>query len=301
MKESTRIALRKHGWRVDRFVHHYLYFRFYYPYVKATIALLPSLNYLRWFKPMAILGKAIFNRYHSKVLSSSDARKILSIDEDIFATTEENKQIIPFKYAHKIILKEADVIVVMDCPCKRSTGAPASLINSCLGVGRDVASFWLEHCGKYNPRVITQDQAVALIKTFRESGHITQAFFKVATGGSTGVICNCHPDTCVSLIATRLARKLDPGLSMTAESGYSVSRDSLLCKSCEICANTCQFDAIDFSNGVWTYDRHECLGCEHCVESCPNQALSLYRDPEKTLPLDLDLVKERFLSCPGAS
>jgi len=34
MKESTKKMLKKHGWRFDRFVHNFIYFKFYYPYIK---------------------------------------------------------------------------------------------------------------------------------------------------------------------------------------------------------------------------------------------------------------------------
>ncbi len=33
------------------------------------------------------------------------------------------------------------------------------------------------------------------------------------------------------------------------------------------------------------------MGCELCVENCPEKALTLYIDPDKPLPLDLDQIK----------
>lgn len=195
MKESTRIMLGKHGWRVDRFIHNYFYFLFYYPYVKILSWFVNSLKYLTWCKPIVPIGKMVFNRYHAKVLSHEDTRKIFTLNEDLRVIADENKKIIPYKYATKIIFQEPDFIVVMDCPCKKSMHAPEEDINSCIAVGSGIGSFWLEHCGKYNPRRITQAQALEIIDRFRKKNHITQAFFKVATGGSTGVICNCHPDT----------------------------------------------------------------------------------------------------------
>lgn len=296
MKQSTRTMFVKHGWRVDRFVHNYLYFRFYYPYVKAIFTALPALERLERMRAVtAPLGRMIFDRYHSKVIARDDTRKILTVEEDIVATSERNKRIVPFKYAHRILLEEADYIAVMDCPCKKSAGAPAPYLNSCIAVGRKLADFWLEHCDKYHARRISSDEALELIAELRAHDHITQAFFKVATGGSTGVICNCHPDTCVSLIATRVARKIDPTLTMNAESGYSVQRDAELCTSCGTCAATCHFDAISVAGDDWSYVPTECMGCELCVERCPARALSLYLDPAKSLPLDLDLVRDELL------
>ncbi len=292
MKESTRIMFKKHGWRMDRFLHNYFYFRFYYPYVNILNKFVASLKYLTWCKPLIPIGKMIFNRYHSKVLSYEDTRKIFTLNEDLRIETHGNKQIIPYKYATRIIFQEPQFIAVMDCPCKKATGAPAEDINSCIAVGRGVASFWLEHCGKYHPRQITQAEALAVIDRFRKKGHVTQAFFKVATGGSTGVICNCHPDTCVSLQATRLAVGIDKSLSMTVESGYSVAHKADLCIQCRVCVDSCGFGTIVFKNDVRIYDNRRCLGCELCVQQCPTGALSLYRDPDKSLPLDLDRVRD---------
>lgn len=293
MKESTKVMFQKHGWRVDRFIHNYLYFLFYYPYVKILSWFVQSLKYLTWFKPLVPVGKMVFNRYHAKVLSHGDTRKIFTLNQDVRVVSDENKKIIPFKYATKIIFQEPEFIVVMDCPCKKATHAAEEDINSCIAVGSGIGSFWLEHCGKYNPRRITQAEALEIIDRFRKKHHITQAFLKVATGGSTGVICNCHPDTCVSLKATRLSGKIDKNLTMTAESGYSISHDDQKCINCGQCATVCQFDAVGFIGGQRIYDKDLCLGCALCVENCSSGALSLYVDPEKLQPLDLDRIREQ--------
>lgn len=296
MKESTKLMLQKHGWRVDRFIHNYFYFRFYYPYVAILRQFVLRLKYLSWFKPIIPLGKMIFNRYHAKVLSYEDTRKIFSLNEDLQYISDENKKIVSYKYATKIIFQEPENIVVMDCPCKKACHAPAEDISSCLAVGKSVTSFWLEHCQKYHPRKISQKEALEIIKHFRKKKHVTQAFFKVATGGSTGVICNCHPDTCVSLQATKFSRRISSELSMTAQSGYSVIYDADKCIHCGKCAEMCGFAAMVFENGQRAYHRDLCMGCGLCVESCPQDALSLYADPEKLKPLDLDHIRAKAAS-----
>ncbi|MBU0994403.1 MAG: 4Fe-4S binding protein [Proteobacteria bacterium] len=288
MKESTKIMFRKHGVRVDRFIHNYIYFLFYYPYVKTVRFLLYILKYLTWFQPLAPVGRMAFSRYHAKVLSFSDTRKIFELNRDIRVIAEENKQIIPFKYATKIVFQEPEYIAVMDCPCKKSNHADEADINSCIAVGKGLATFWLDHCKKYNARKISQEEALDIIRRLRAKNHITQAFFKVATGGSTGVICNCHPDTCVSLQATMLTRKIEKNVSQSAASGYSLVQDSEKCNGCGQCVTACAFDCISYNGGSRKYDRNACMGCELCVEKCPQNALSLYVDPEKPLPLDLD-------------
>ncbi|MEA3222029.1 MAG: 4Fe-4S binding protein [Thermodesulfobacteriota bacterium] len=294
MKKSTKVMIKKHGWRVDRAIHNYIYFVFYYPYVKVVLVFLGLLKYLTWFKPLKSVGDFVFNRYHAKVLSVSDTQKIFTLNEDVRVISEQNKRVVPFKYATKILFKEPEYIAVMDCPCKKSCNVRGD-INSCIAVGKDLSTFWLEHCQHYNARKITQEEAFNIIKRFRKTGHITQVFMKVATGGSTGLICNCHPDSCVSLIASKITKKIDSNLSQSAQSGYSVVHDVKKCKTCGTCADICPVDVIEVRDVVWTYNKDECLGCELCVEHCPNGALSLYQDPDKLLPLDLDMIKERFV------
>ena len=279
-----------HGWRLDRAFHNYIYFRFYYPYVKVVYWLVGALKPFTWFKPLAPLGRAVFNRYHAKVLSFDDTCKIFSLNEDVHVVSEENKRVIPYKYATRIVFSEPEHIVVMDCPCKLATHAPAEDINSCLAVGRKLADFWMDHCQKYHPRKLTQQEALDLIRHFRQKGHINQVFLKVATGGRTGVICNCHPDTCMALKATALTSKIDKNLSMCAESGYSVSHNEKKCTQCGKCETMCHFGAIQLVADGWSYDRNKCLGCELCVENCPEGALALYVDPEKSVPLDVEAI-----------
>lgn len=300
MRESTKVLLKKHGWRVDRALHNYIYFRWYYPYVRTVSLFLVLLKYLTWLKPLKFAGDFIFNRYHAKFLSGSDAAKIFTLNEDVSLVSRENKRIVPFKYAQKILFKDPEYVAVMDCPCKKTFGAPAETINSCLFVGSGTGKFWVDSCGKYNARRITQQEALDMVRRYRKKGYVTQAFFKVATGGSTGVICNCHPDTCVSLKASAITRKISKDLLMNAKSGYSVKHNPKKCKSCGTCVQTCHFGAIAMGKDGRVYNSDECMGCELCVESCPNGALSLYVDPQKPLPLDMDFVKKEIKKQAGA-
>ena len=298
MRASTKALMAKHGWRVDRAVHNYIYFAFYYPYVWFVGKLFQFLaTYLYWFKPINLILKTAFARYHAKVISGADVTKILELNEDISAISDKNKRIVPFDYAYKILFQEPDFIAVMDCPCKKSLKAPDWSINSCLSVGKKNSQFWIDRCGKkYNARKISQQEALDLIKKFREKGYLTQAFFKVATGGSTGIICNCHKDSCVSLRATEFAKKFRKDFSMAADSGYSCLHDAAVCKKCGTCARICQFGAIEINSDARIYKKELCMGCGLCTEHCTEQAIRLYQDPIKTIPLDIDIVKKEYVA-----
>lgn len=296
MRDSTKALMGKHGWRIDRAIHNYIYFAFYYPYVWFVYNLFRTLaTYFSWIKPIKYILRIAVARYHAKIIAFGDTKKIFELNEDIAAVSEKNKEIVPYKYAYKILLSEPDYIAVMDCPCKKALNAPAWTVNSCISVGKNTSRFWIDRCGeKYHARKITQQEALDLIKKFRKEGYLTQAFFKVATGGALGIICNCHIDNCVALRATGFARKFDPSWSMSANSGYSVKHNNENCKKCGICEKICMFKAIRVNNGTWAYDKNTCMGCELCVEHCPQQALTLYQDPGKTVPLDMDIVKKEY-------
>ena len=173
---------------------------------------------------------------------------------------------------------------------------PCQPVASCIAVGRPVVDFWLEHCDKYNVRRITREEALDIIKECRATGHINQAFFKVASGGSMGLICNCCPKCCVSMKATALAQKIKGGedISQYVASGYKVNHDADKCKLCGDCAAVCHFKAIELKEGKWVYHEQACMGCELCVESCKQGALTLAWDETGLIPLDIDLVKEKL-------
>ncbi len=288
IKPSTAAVVKKHGWRFDRAIHNYIYFVFYYPYVFILYHIFKFLtDYFSWFTPLRYFLKFAFDRYHAKILSFGDTRKILQLNRDISHITDSNRSIIPYRYAYKIIFTEPDYIAVMDCPCKKTLGDEPWAIQSCIAVGKPVAAFWLEHGKKYNARKITQQEALELVQNFRKHGYLTQAFFKVATGGSTGVICNCHPKSCVSLKATQFAKRFDSSLSMSAPAGYVVLHNEAACKHCSDCARICPFNAIRVSDSSWEYNHHLCAGCELCVEHCPHKALTLTIDETKPMPLDI--------------
>lgn len=293
MKDSTKAIFKKHGWRIDRFVHHYVYFTFYQPYIRAALSCINLMGRVPWFKPLIPLIDAMYQRFHAKVLLPENTAKILNLHEDLVAISARNKRIIPFRYAYKILYHDPEAIAVMDCPCRKIM-PPYEDVNCCIAVGKELSSFWLEHCEKYHARKISQAEALAIIDAHRKTGHITQAFFKVATGGASGVICSCRPENCISLKASTVTGRFRRGLSQSASSGYSVSIDRERCNACGECLERCHAGALSVNNGRLEYDSGLCLGCGLCVERCGRGGLSLYRDDAKPLPLDVDMVKREL-------
>lgn len=295
MKESTKKVFKLHGWRVDRAIHNYLYFLFYDIYVRGALYLTKAVVVLfSWLEAAKYIPKFIFERYHAKVLSKGDITKILDLEETVMLGPDTTKRIIPFKYANKIVLREPTHLAVMDCPCKLELKDPCQPVASCIAVGRPLVDFWMEHCDKYNVRRITREEALAIVDEHRKTGHINQAFFKVATGGSMGVLCNCCPKCCVSMRATALAQKIKGGqdICMYAPSGYTTVHDQDKCELCGACAEICNFKAIEIIGGVRVYHPEKCHGCELCVENCERGALDLVLEEGGFIPLDMDVAKK---------
>jgi Pyruvate/2-oxoacid:ferredoxin oxidoreductase delta subunit len=125
---------------------------------------------------------------------------------------------------------------------------------------------------------------------------MTTAWFKVATGGRTGVICQCCTCCCGAMEADRLARQLDDRVSIIIPSGYVVAVDEDKCVACGTCVKSCNiFYALSQADGERpVYDAGLCKGCGVCVEKCPQGARTLVMDGSRGLPLDIDMAKERL-------
>ncbi len=326
MKQSTRKVFKTHGWRVDRGIHYYIYFKYYHTYIRYLVGvfklidlLLSKLNPNGYtFKVIGntldLTYKFVFSRYHGKVLSPGDVTKIINVEEDVTLGPDTTKRIVPFKYAKDILLTEPNQIAVMDCPCKAALdNNPCQPLNACIAVGRPVTDFWIEHCEKYNVRKITKEEALDIIAQHRKTGHYIQIFFKVATGGRTGVICNCCQKCCgggavnkividfVEQNRTEVIEAIggegDPlkGVSLMAPSGYTIIHNAEKCKKCGKCAEMCNFSVIKINDGERLYDLAHCKGCGVCEEHCPTGAISMiYEEKGGYIPLDLDLAREKL-------
>jgi len=224
-------------------------------------------------------GKPTFaDTYHGKVLPLENARKLVAIGEEIRLSCPE--QVIPYTRARDIVMKNPDHIVALDCPCRVSRQDPCHPLDVCLIVGEPFASIISEH----NPgrsRRITQAEAVDILEAEDSRGHVHHAFFKNAMLNRFYAICNCCSCCCGAMQAQR------NGIPMLASSGYVCRFDGNLCEGCAECVDFCQFGSLSLQDGHSSVDLTKCMGCGVCVGRCPNKALSLVRDPDRGLPLEV--------------
>ena len=290
---GVRNVFRFHGLRVDRAIHNIIYFAYYDLYVPTFVKIGRFLaDHFGHTKLVHAMYDMVYSRYHAKVITPNEFTKILTLNEDVAFGPDTTKKIIPFAYANNVILEEPEYIAVMDCPCRLSRDNPCEPLTVCMGVGRHFAELWMEVGERYHVRQVSQAEALQILKDARARGAITAAWFKVATGARTGVICSCCSCCCRGLEGMHIASQLTGGRQLTnvAPSGYRVVIDEENCIECETCSEVCSFEAMTRdASGTRTYDSHLCLGCGLCVEHCKGEGLSLELDEGKGLPLDLDL------------
>ncbi len=300
LKPSTREfiaeARKTPNYSLFDFLHGYIYGRWTHLYIAIGTGRHPLAKKLaplaawfdRWLaqkikqEPEQYVSMA--DTYHGKALPLETARQLVLVNEEI--NVPDLEQVIPYKRARSIILKNPDHIVALDCPCRAAKPNPCLPLDVCLVVGEPFASFVIEH----NPdkaRWITKQDAVEILEAEDRRGHVHHAFFKDAMLGRFYAICNCCACCCGALHAHQ------HGSPMLASSGYVAQIDESVCVGCAECLESCQFGALGMGDQHSQVDFEKCMGCGVCVEGCPTGAISLKREPVKGEPLEILALMEK--------
>jgi len=223
------------------------------------------------------------NAYHGKVVPIDEAKRLVSIQEEI--VIKDLEQVIPYTRARDIIMHNPQTIVALDCPCRLARENPCLPLDVCLIVGDPFASFILEHQPQKS-RLISSDEAMEILQAEHDRGHVSHAFFKDAMLNRFYAICNCCSCCCGAFQAH------NSGTPMLMTSGYTAFVDSDLCEGCETCGDFCQFDAVEMVDGKAMIRVEDCFGCGVCVDKCPEEAIILQLDPAKGTPLEIQKLME---------
>jgi Pyruvate/2-oxoacid:ferredoxin oxidoreductase delta subunit len=217
------------------------------------------------------------DQYHSKVLTKQQVRTLITINENI--PYQDLEQVIPYPVARNILLSASPKITVYECGCRLARQSPCTPTQVCMFIGEPFASFMLEH-HPTESKSLSQTEALELLKSEHERGHIHTAWFKNAMLDRFYVICNCCKCCCGGI-----ETMVKYGIPMMAASGYVATADETLCAACGTCVDFCPFGALSLDDHS-VIDWDKCLGCGVCVDQCPNGALFLIRDEKKGIPLD---------------
>ncbi|MBM4168759.1 MAG: 4Fe-4S ferredoxin [Ignavibacteria bacterium] len=305
LRPSTKAFVREaktlpHYSRFD-FLHGYIYTRWPYFYIAVATGEHPLARVL--LPLLERLGRAVsfFTRlrrnsrssengngevtfadtYHGKVVPLNAATRIVSINRPIPRTDLEH--VIPYTRARELVVKNPHNIAVLQCPCRAARKKSCSPGEVCLIIGEPFAGFVAEH-HPTRARRITSAEAVEILRTEDERGHVHHAFFKDAMLGRMYAICNCCRCCCGAMQAHR------NGTPMLASSGYVAKVDVDRCVACGTCAKYCQFDAVSLVDGRKVIEEVKCMGCGVCIPKCKHNALALVLDPARGVPFEIDQV-----------
>jgi len=221
--------------------------------------------------------------YHSKIVRLQDAIQLVTQEQDL--SLEPPEQVIPFKIARNLIIRNPKSIAVGECACRAASAEHCNPMDVCLFVGDPFASFITEQSpDKF--RKISQEEAVSILEAEHKRGHVHSAYFKRETGNGFYAICNCCPCCCLNV---RMWNLLEGQIPTYVPSGYS-SKVNDQCNGCGVCVDACPFKAISISEDEQkaVINVTKCMGCGVCEDICAVSALKLERDPSKGEPLDVD-------------
>jgi len=294
LSSATWRMLREGGWRRflhASFLHGVIYGRWPHLYAK--------LGFKQVIPRLGRRGKNyLANRHHGKVLTSDQARAIITIDQPIRRDNLEH--VIPYPLARALVIEGPPDIAAYECACRASRDNPCEPTQVCMAIGQPYVDFVLEH-NRGRSRRLTTDEALQLLQEEHERGHMHSAWFKDSLLGRMYSICNCCKCCCGGLEAM-----VKHGVPMVVSSGFVAVVEQAACQACGACAQICPFDAITVSSPA-TVEWAKCMGCGLCVGICPAGALELVRDVRKGEPLDVrtlieqDRQSEREASAPVAA
>ena len=259
-----------------------------------NLSYIATVSYLRVLKYLVkINSKRIRNHvsetYHSKVVRLDDATKIITINEDIELRNLD--QVLPYEHAKDIILKNPHNIVAYECGCRGQKKDSCKPSDVCMVVGEPFVDL-VRMFQPFRSRRITQEEAIRILKDEDDRGHVHTAWFKTALLDRFYAICNCCSCCCLGIKFMN-----EHKMKTVLPSGYRaiIGED---CTGCGECSKYCQFDAIEMisysENGKkrrkYNVITERCFGCGICETKCKKENVSLIIDPEKGVPLNIEVL-----------
>lgn len=251
-----------------------------------------TVTYLRVLKNLARLNSptlrtSISENYHSKVLRLEDAGRIIAINEDIELRNLD--QILPYRHARDLILRNPGNIAVYECPCRAQKEDPCRPTEVCLVIGEPFADL-IRLFQPFRSRRISREEALRILREEDERGHVHTAWFKSTMLDRFYAICNCCKCCCLGM-----KLMAEQQMKMLLPSGYRavIGAD---CVGCGLCVSHCQFEALEIFTAAGEGAMRKscrvlderCFGCGICVRQCQRGAIALVLDPAKGIPLDID-------------
>lgn len=192
------------------------------------------------------------------------------------AKIEHFGQVLPMEEIEELVLKAA-TIARMPCACRWA--AQKKEVRCCYAISYGPGAWYdgldMSYFGKASNEgleAVPAHEAIHQMEKMEEDGAIHTIWTMLTP--FIGAVCNCSTLDC---IAMRTLSGIRVETIVRAEHVAVVDRD--LCDGCGLCAESCQFHAVDSmqENGktVAWIDSNKCFGCGLCRRQCPTGALCM--------------------------
>jgi NAD-dependent dihydropyrimidine dehydrogenase PreA subunit len=196
--------------------------------------------------------------------------RTIPVEESI----EPHLEALPYEQVKQLV-ETHDQFAVAPCICRRITrmkghgcSAPEE---SCLVFGE-----WAEYYVQGGQgRFIEKDQVWELITNADAANLVLQP----TNSKDIAAICCCCGCCCGVLNSLKRFKKP----AKLVASSYYAQLDTTLCDACWDCLERCQMGALAENGECVVLNDDRCIGCGLCVTTCPSEALTLERKPEKTI------------------
>jgi Pyruvate/2-oxoacid:ferredoxin oxidoreductase delta subunit len=170
------------------------------------------------------------------------------------------------------LIRGADPVSVIPCPCRRSIRRCDLPVNVCMHFNRG-AEYAIDR-GAGPP--ISAEKAIAIAGEAEEAGLVHT--WASSTPEKLTAICNCCRDCCDIFAIGMEVGNIEQILQ---KSRFRAEVDQELCTGCQDCVERCFFEAIDMEKSPQskklkaTVDKEKCFGCGLCVIVCKPEALTM--------------------------
>lgn len=194
------------------------------------------------------------------------------------AKAEHFGQVLPIEEIREIVLK-AESVVRMPCACRWTMTKKEERCCYAMSYSPDpwYKGFDMSYFGKSSDEgleAVRSEEAIEQMAVLEEHGAIHSIWTMMTP--FIGAICNCTAKDCIAM-----RTRSGIGAHTIARAEYVATVDRELCIGCGLCAEHCQFDAIegDMQEGVMiaVIDPERCYGCGLCRKTCASEAISLAR------------------------
>jgi electron transport complex protein RnfB len=200
--------------------------------------------------------------------------RVIPVEESV----QVEHHIATYDELRHLIEQAGDHVAIQECICRKVNDFQGKHCQAtdrrevCMSLG-DLADLYIQEGWG---RKISQEEAFEMTRQSEEEGLVLMP----GNEQQAEFMCACCSDCCGMLsIIKNFPRPAD-----IVASNYYAQVNTELCKGCRTCATRCPMEAVKTDDTVSSVDLARCIGCGLCVPTCPENAMSLAKKPQETIP-----------------